>query len=215
VPGQTPHRITLALRRPYQYLLYLPAEYGKDERQWPLLVFLHGSGERGSDVNAVARNGPPKLAATGRVLPFILASPQCPERVEWYGPEVDEFVEQLAQRYRVDRKRIYLTGLSMGGFGVWATGIFNPDRYAALVPICGGGWEPANAARLKNVPVWAFHGAKDPEVPLEAEQRYVDEVNAVGGRAKFTVYPETGHDAWTAAYADPELYEWLLKQSRK
>ena len=207
-------RVTLRLQRAYDYLVSLPAGYEKDRRRWPLVVFLHGSGERGADVAVVARNGPPKLAAAGGDFPFVLVSPQCPEGVEWYGPEIDAFVEQMARRYRVDRKRIYLTGLSMGGYGVWAAAICNPARYAALVPVCGGGWDSEYAARLKAVPIWAFHGAQDPEVPIAEERAYVDAVNAAGGRARLTVYPEGGHDAWTETYANPAVFAWLLQQHR-
>ena len=201
--------------RQWQYLVLLPAGYEQGSQSWPLVVFLHGSGERGTDVTKVAVNGPPMLTAKGKAFPFILVSPQCPDGLLWSGPEVDTFVELIARRYRVDPKRVYLTGLSMGGYGVWEAGMYNPQRYAALVPVCGGGYSADTAYRLKDIPIWAFHGGKDPYVPLAEAKEYVDAVNAAGGHAKLTNYPEAGHDCWTETYANPALYEWLLAQSRK
>ena len=106
-----------------------------------------------------------------------------------------------------------MTGLSMGGFGTWSLAGFSPDRFAALVPICGGG-DPFIARRFVRTPVWVFHGAKDPVVPLAASEKMVEALKAANGNVKFTVYPEAGHDSWTDAYDDPELYTWLLQQKR-
>jgi predicted peptidase len=197
------------------YLVYLPKEYGKDRNmKWPLLLFLHGAGERGSDVNKVKVHGPPKLVAAGQDLPFIVVSPQCPEGQWWDEVALNALLDQAMKDYRVDADRVYLTGLSMGGFGTWALGSAHPERFAALAPICGGG-EPRAARRLRNVPVWAFHGAKDSTVPLQSGQEMVDALKAAGGNVKFTVYPEADHDSWTETYNNPELYKWLLAQKRQ
>jgi len=193
------------------YLLSLPKGYGRKDQTWPLILFLHGAGERGSNLNQVKMHGPPKLVKQGKDLPFIVVSPQCPAGI-WWTEKLDMLVallDEIESKYDVDPSRIYLTGLSMGGFGTWALACEKPERFAAIVPICGGGqWFLAD--RLKNVPVWAFHGAKDSVVPLDLSKKMVQAVKRAGGDAKLTVYPEANHDSWTATYDNPELYDWLL-----
>ncbi len=204
-------KVTLEL----DYLLALPKGYGNDDRKWPLLVFLHGAGERGSDLDKVKVHGPAKLIEQGREMPFIVVSPQCPEG-QWWTHRVESviaLIDDVAEKHRVDPKRIYLTGLSMGGFGTWSIASTFPNRFAAIVPICGGG-QPYLAGNLKTVPVWAFHGAKDSVVPLRESERMVNAVTSFGGEAKLTVYPNAEHDSWTETYNNPELYEWLLKHTR-
>ena len=201
------------------YLLYLPKDYDQDpEKEWPLLLFLHGAGERGSDLGLVKRNGPPRLVEEGMELPFIVVSPQCPAN-SWWNLHVEDLallLDELQVRYRVDQTRIYLTGLSMGGYGSWHLAAEFPERFAAVVPICGAGLHffgfPARVQVLRDVPIWVFHGAKDEVVPLRESEILVNELRKVGGRVLFTVYPEAGHDAWTETYADPKLYTWLLEQ---
>ncbi len=197
------------------YLLSLPEGYAEDEsRRWPLLVFLHGAGERGDDLSKVAVHGPPKLAAAGESLPFVLVSPQCPADQWWTEQPVLELVDHLEETLRIDPDRIYLTGLSMGGYGTWHFATLAPQRFAAIAPICGGGI-PYRMRLIPHLPVWAFHGAKDAAVPLEESSRLVAALEKAGNtRAKLTVYPEAGHDSWTESYANPELYEWLLAHSR-
>jgi predicted peptidase len=193
------------------YLLYLPANYDKSKDKLPLIMFLHGAGERGNNVNVVKKHGPPKMIAQGKSFDFIVVSPQCPNDV-WWPEKLDVLItllDEIESKYNVDTDRVYLTGLSMGGFGTWSLGIKYPDRFAAIAPICGGG-ERYGASRLKKVPVWAFHGAKDPTVPLVRSQEMVDAVKRAGGDAKLTIYPEALHDSWTETYNNPELYEWFL-----
>lgn len=203
-------QITLTL----DYLLYLPPEYEQKD-SWPLMVFLHGAGERGSDLSRLKVHGPPKLIEQGQDLPFIIVSPQCPADQWWPGleREVIAMIDEMMEQYRIDPRRIYLTGLSMGGYGTWAIGCAYPQRFAAMVPICGGG-RPFLAPALKNVPVWAFHGARDPVVPLRESEQMVEAVNRAGGSAKLTVYPEATHDSWTETYENPRLYDWLLSHSK-
>ncbi len=197
------------------YLLYLPEGYGEKDQKWPLMMFLHGAGERGSNLELVKKHGPPKLVEQGKDMPFIVVSPQCPSQGWW--PEKIEtlmaLLDEVQSKYAVDPDRVYLTGLSMGGFGTWALACEHPERFAAVAPICGGG-QRYLAHRLKNVPVWAFHGAKDPVVPLAESQTMVEAITRTGGQAKLTVYPEAQHDSWTATYDNPELYEWLLSHKR-
>jgi len=202
------------------YWLYLPHEYGQDTTRWPLILFLHGMGERGSNLELLKKHGIPKIAAQNPDLPYIAVSPQCPGDSWWTDQTaaLDALLRNIMQRYAVDPDRVYLTGLSMGGYGTWHLAAAYPHRFAAIVPICGGGLPmygfPERVAVLKDVPVWAFHGAKDETVPLAETQKLVDVLQRVGGNVRFTVYPEAGHDAWTATYGNPELYAWLLAQKR-
>ncbi len=209
----------MKLQRPVvmkiDYLLYLPKDYGKTQDKWPLMIFLHGAGERGSDLNKVKVHGPPKLIERGKDLPFIIVSPQCPSG-HWWPTKVETvmaLIDEIVEKYNVDESRIYLTGLSMGGYGTWAIACAHPERFAAIVPICGGG-QPYLASRLRDVPVWAFHGEKDPVVPVRESQRMVAVVNAAGGNARLTVYPDAQHDSWTQTYDNPDLYTWLLSHTK-
>ncbi len=194
------------------YLVYLPKEYDQKEA-WPLMLFLHGAGERGSNLDLVKLHGPPKLIAAGKEFPFIVVSPQCPEGKWWDSVELAALLDEITEKYKVDRDRIYVTGLSMGGFGTWSLAAYQPNRFAAIVPICGGG-EPFLTMLFPHVPAWVFHGAKDPVVPLERSEKMVEAMKKFGGKVKFTVYPDARHDSWTQAYNDPELYKWLLEQKR-
>jgi predicted peptidase len=176
------------------------------------MMFLHGAGERGSDLNKVKVHGPPKIVEYKKDFPFIVISPQCPEDDWW--PEKSEvlinLLDDIVAQYDVDTERIYLTGLSMGGFGTWALASKYPERFAAIAPICGGGGR-FMAYKLKDMPVWVFHGAKDKVVPLKESEDMVDAIREYGGSAKLTVYPEAGHDSWTETYDNQELYEWFLE----
>jgi predicted peptidase len=151
------------------------------------------------------------MIAHGKSFDFIIVSPQCPNDM-WWPEKTDLLItllDEIEAKYRVDTDRVYLTGLSMGGFGTWTLAAKYPNRFAAIAPICGGG-ERYSANRLKKVPVWAFHGAKDNTVPLARSQEMVDAIKKVGGDAKLTVYPEAEHDSWTETYNNPELYQWFL-----
>jgi predicted peptidase len=150
----------------------------------------------------------------GKQFPFIVVSPQCPNGQSWEPFKLAALLDEIAEKYKVDQDRVYLTGISMGGFGTWALASHSPNRFAAIVPICGGG-DPSRAKRIAHIPAWVFHGAKDPSVPLEDSQKMVDAMKKNGGDPKFTVYPEAKHDCWTKAYNTPALYEWLLQQKRK
>jgi predicted peptidase len=180
---------------------------------------LHGAGERGTNVWLVAKHGPPKIDITETNFPFIIVSPQCPEGKIWSNDLLLALLDEIENKYAVDTHRIYLTGLSMGGFGTWSLGLSHPEKFAAIAPMCGGGEliTPllADKAKLTTLPVWAFHGAKDPVVPVEESERMVALLKKHGvTEVKFTVYPEAQHDCWTETYANPELFEWFLKHSR-
>jgi predicted peptidase len=200
------------------YLLYLPKDYGKADKKWPLMLFLHGAGERGDNVEKVKAHGPAKLAAEGKDIDFIIVSPQCPQE-NWWPNLTDDLmllVEDISQKYQVDSKRLYITGLSMGGFGTWSMIVKYPDTFAAAAPICGGGDTVLAKFRLGKMPIWAFHGAKDNVVPLSKSEEMVNAVKAAGNEEiQFTVYPEAGHDSWTQAYNNPELYKWFLSHKKQ
>jgi dienelactone hydrolase len=201
--------------REVRYLLYLPQGYAQDTTQrWPLMLFLHGSGERGDDLEKVKTHGPPKLIAQGRQLPFIVVSPQAARSsMAWDAQDLYELLQDCKRKYRVDPDRVYLTGLSMGGFGTWDLALKHPEEFAAIVPICGGG-DTTDAWKLRNMSVWCFHGAKDSTVPIKRSQQLVHAVGRYNPSVKFTVYPEAGHDCWTVTYINDSLYTWLLSQKR-
>jgi predicted peptidase len=196
------------------YLLYLPPDYATEEKL-PLLVFLHGAGACDDNLDMVKRDGLPKLIEQGKTFPFIIVSPQCGKDQWWTAEqrELTALIDEIVAKYKVDPERIYLTGLSMGGFGTWSLAAYAPDRFAAIIPICGGG-TPNVARLLEKTPVWAFHGGKDPIVPVTQSQEMIDAIKKAGGEAKLTIYPDAGHDSWTATYANPEIYEWLLAHKR-
>lgn len=197
-----------------KYLLYLPEGYGQKKTTWPLVLFLHGSGERGDDPEMVKRHGPPRLVAEGRQFPFILVSPQCPEDRRWDVDTLGALLDQLSATCDVDPDRVYVTGLSMGGFGTWAMAQRWPDRFAAIAPVCGGG-DPEKARDIARLPIWVFHGVRDTVVPIASSEAMVMNLREYGSPVRFTAYPETGHDAWVQAYDTPELYTWLLAQRRE
>lgn len=221
-PGQTAQKFHLERKQVLaaDYLLFLPAGYGADPaKRWPLILFLHGAGERGSNVWLVAKHGPPKIDTAETNFPFIVVSPQCPEGKIWSNDLLLALLDEIETKYAVDTHRVYLTGLSMGGFGTWSLGLSHPERFAAIAPMCGGGEfiTPllADKSKLATLPVWAFHGAKDPVVPVEESERMVNLLKKSGVReVKLTVYPEAQHDCWTQTYANPELFDWFLQHAR-
>jgi hypothetical protein len=199
----------------YKYLIHFPENYDRVNVKYPLLLFLHGSGERGDDLNQVATHGPPVLAGRDTALrtEFVVLSPQCPAGEWWSALQLDLLLNQITKKYRIDPDRIYVTGLSMGGYGTWELAAEYPGRFAAIAPICGaGGADDAKA--LKNLPAWVFHGQADRSVPFQRSVEMVEALKKIGGRVKFTPYPNVGHDSWTVTYDNPELYDWLLRQKR-
>ena len=197
---------------PINYLLYLPPEY-TSRSKWPLVVYLHGAGARGPDINIVRHWGLPGLIEHGKKFGFILLSPQCARIRSWARELVVGLIEHVSNSLSVDRERVYLTGYSMGGFGTWAAASPNPDRFAAIAPLCGGG-DVSQAERLAKVPIWVFHGARGHVVPFKASRTMVEAVRKSGGRVEFTVYPDRDHDICELTYQNEHLYEWLLAQRR-
>jgi predicted peptidase len=199
-----------------RYLVHLPDDYDADpDRHWPLVLFLHGAGERGSDLESAALHGPPKLADAGQEFPFVLVTPQCSESSQWVTElsTLSGLLDEVVAGHRIDPARISVTGLSMGGYGTWSLAVRYPDRFAAIAPICGGLWLQS-AAPIRNLPVWAFHGDTDDVVPISATEQIVTELRSLGADVQFTRYPGVGHDSWTETYENPALYDWLLSHRR-
>ena len=197
------------------YLMYVPPNCEMEgDQKWPLVVFLHGRGESHGPLQKVAFWGPPKFAKRGDALPFLLVSPQCPADDFWNSDaqtsHVMELLASIEETFPVDARRIYLTGLSMGGYGSWSLAARHPNKFAAVVPICGGG-NPDDAPQLVDIPIWVFHGTEDSVVPYSKSLEMVESIRAAGGEnVRLTSLEHFGHNSWSAAYGHPELYSWLL-----
>jgi predicted peptidase len=202
------------------YLLYLPKDYQADgEKKFGLMYFLHGRGESNGPLSLVAKWGPPKFAARGDDLPWIIVSPQCPKSDNWSSDtqqtRLTELLQATIKNYNIDEGRVFLTGLSMGGYGSWTMATHHPELFAAVAPVCGGG-DPDQAEKLKDVPIWVFHGNQDRAVPFERSVKMVEAIkNAGGEKIRFTTLEYIGHNCWSAAYATPELYQWMEQQAKQ
>jgi predicted peptidase len=217
-----------------RYVLYVPRDYRPD-KAWPLIVFLHGAGERGDDgliptevgIGSAIRRNPDRF-------PGLVLFPQCPKDAFWdvMLEDLDLMMAHTRRDYSVDARRVYLTGLSMGGYGTWIWGATKADTFAAFMPICGGGNQndmarltkdgigdvfgtlPERVAKLATVPIWAFHGGKDGVVPSVRSQQMVRLVKEAGGKAQYTEYEELNHNSWDAAYAEKKAIKWMFKQKK-
>ena len=198
--------IRCVLRKPIDF---------NSEKKYPILLFLHGAGTRGNDIDKLCANPFFRLTDRHQNFPFVTIAPLCEENT-WFDvwERLKALVNDITNLPFADQERIYVMGASMGGYATWQLAMSMADRFAAIVPICGGGmyW---NAGRLVNVPIWAFHGAKDTAVLLEESVKMVEAVKRHGGEAKLTVYPENGHDAWSDTYSNPEVFSWLFQQQNK
>ncbi len=224
--AQTAQAFRVQIRQAVEaaYWLYLPQDYQREgERRWPLILFLHGAGERGTNLSKVAVHGPPKFLRNRPDFPFVVVSPQCPTGEVWSDETLLALLDHVLARHAIDPARVYLTGLSMGGYGTWSLATKAPQRFAAVAPICGGGETirvllpgPGQAAALRTLGVWAFHGAKDDVVPVAESERMINAFKAAGVKdLQLTVYPDAGHDAWTETYENPRLYDWFLEHQRR
>lgn len=195
---------------PFSYLAYTPEGYD-GSKPYPLVVFLHGAGERGEDLSLVARHGFFEHVKEGHKYPFLMVGPQCPKGKYWgnYIESLNLFLDHIQEKYNVDKSRIYLTGLSMGGTGTWLWLLANPERFAAAAPVCGTGiyWYTDSIA---NKPVWMFHGDEDEIVPIQESYNMVQSMKRWGKEPRLTVLKGVGHKAWNYAYHD-ELAEWFLQ----
>jgi len=193
------------------YIISYPDDFD-EQKNYPLIIYIHGAGGRGNNPELLMSLGLVYEIKKGRKLPFVVAAPQCYADT-WFEifDKLLAFIEHMINSGYVDKTRVYLTGASMGGYTSWQVAMTRPEWFAALVPICGGGmyW---NAGRLKDVPVWAFHGALDDVVYVTESINMVNAVNKAGGNAMLTVYPDVAHNSWERAFASDELYEWLMRQ---
>jgi predicted peptidase len=205
------------------YLLYLPESYGQNPlKKWPLILFLHGRGERGKDLELLKKHPLPKILEGQADFPAIVVSPQLSEqKLSWSGmiDPLNALLDKIQAKYSVDPRRVYLTGLSMGGFGTWEFALRYPARFAAIVPVSGGYREgsraaPENICDLKDVPIWVFHGGSDEIVPSFHSEILVEALQACGSNVRFTRYAGAEHEeGFLQAYAEPELFPWLFAQT--
>lgn len=197
-----------------EFMTRYPNHYQKGNR-YPVIISLHGAGTIGQQIEQLREQC--CFRATDHMEDFeaIMITPLCPEKT-WFDvyETLKGFVRSVIASEYCDPTRLYLMGGSMGGYTAWQLAMSMPEVFAALVPICGGGmyW---NASRLKDVPIWAFHGAKDTVVLCRESEIMVEKVNKHGGNAKLTIYPENAHDAWTDTYSNPEVYAWMLSQTKR
>lgn len=197
------------------YIVYLPQSYNINKKM-PLILSLHGSGERGNNIESVKKWGIHKILRENDDFPFIVVSPQCPADEIWEMQfnALKDLLDKIENDYNIDHERIYLTGYSLGGYGTWNFAILNPERFTAIVPISGGAISPKKALCLKNIPIWVAHGDSDTVVEFQESKRIVDCLKEYNPNIIFKVYEGGGHEVCTTAYEEPELFKWLLKQKK-
>lgn len=200
-----------------QYYLYYPKDYESEVTQeFGLLVFLHGGGESGAELEEIKKNGPPKLLVEGKEFPFLVLAPQNPHKRKWWNVHaVNQLVDKIIQSNRVDSKRIYLTGLSRGGSAAWDLAVQYPKKWAALAIVCGMTPTPYAHWINKKVPIWVFHGVEDKVIPVTESDAMVKKLKQMGYDVTYTRYEGIGHNAWDKAYTTEELYEWMAKQQKE
>ena len=193
-----------------KYNVIFPKNYNKgQQKDWPLILFLHGANERGNNITIINRHGPPKVARKMK-LPFVILAPQCDNEEYWETKKVIDLLGLAIEQHSINPKKVYLTGLSMGGFGTWQVASHYPERFAAIAPVCGGGTRQI-ANDLVNMPVWIFHGEKDNIIPVSKSIEMAEALEQAGNKVELTIYPNVGHDSWTQTYENPELYDWFQK----
>lgn len=207
-------KMTSTIHAKLNYLAFLPKTYSATGAGVPLIVFLHGSGERGTEIEKVKAWGPPAIAEKDPDFPFMVVAPQLGEGEAWHALALKGMLDEVLANYNVDQHRVYLTGLSLGGYGAWDLASRYPDYFAAVAPICGGGITRL-VGKMRAIPTWVFHGRKDDAVPEEESARMVQALKAAGGNVKYTLLPEAGHvDAWVHAYGEAGLFAWFMEQRK-
>lgn len=199
------------------YYLYYPEDYEtKANEKFPLLLFLHGGGESGDSLATIKTNGPPKLIAQGKQFPFLILAPQNPYKKKWWNTRaVVQLLDSITDNNRVDKRRIYLTGLSRGGGAAWEMAVQYPNKFAAMAVVCGMTPVPYASWIDKGMPIWVFHGEDDMSIPFSESESMVNRLRDLGHDVKFTRYPGVGHNSWIQAYETEELYSWFIAQVRK
>jgi predicted peptidase len=204
---------TFETKEGYQYLLYLPENYLISGKKWPLILYLHGLSEAGSDLKMLKTRGLPKVLDKGVNVPFVVVSPQCPAGEYWLPETLITLLERVVGEHHIDEDRIYLTGISLGGYGVWRTAIDNPGTFAAIAPICSGGI-PEGACLIKDLPAWVLHASEDTGVPVSDAEEMVDALKACGGTVRFTIL-EGDQASCDQPYGGQELFDWFLTHRKK
>lgn len=200
-----------------RYYLYYPEDYEQRKKEkFPLLLFLHGGGESGDSLATLKSNGPPKLIAEGKQFPFLILAPQNPHKKKWWNTRaVMQLLDTIVTNNRVDKNRIYLTGLSRGGGAAWELVVQYPDKFAALAVVCGMTPLPYASWINKELPIWVFHGTADKSIPYSESETMVNKLQSMGYTVKFTSYEGVGHNSWVQAYTTQALYDWLVQQEKK
>jgi pimeloyl-ACP methyl ester carboxylesterase len=207
-------RQRLGLAEKYNYLVDLPANYDADPaKRWPLILYLHSAAEYGGNIELVRESGLAGQIHKGRQVPAVVVSPQSPSSEGWDSQVLSQLLDEVSAKYRIDPDRIYLTGASAGGDGTWKLALAYPDRFAAIIPIAGEG-DSADAARLKDIPVWAFRGEKDDVIPASQETDMINAIAAAGGHAHLTIIPNAPHGVWDQVYSTDSVFTWLFAQKR-
>lgn len=203
-------------RPSYKYLLYLPKDYSTSDKMYPVMIYLGGGSQRGEDLNKLKTFGPPSLISKGREFDFIIVSPQCPEGKTWTSEKwFDSLAASLISKYRIDSNRIYVTGISIGGYGAWQVAMDYPGKFAAILPLCGGinNSDTSNISKIKRLPIWTFHGTADDMIPFEETDRVFRKLKALKSPIRFTRIKNAGHGI-QYLYEDPKIYRWMLKQRK-
>ncbi|WP_350287926.1 PHB depolymerase family esterase [uncultured Croceitalea sp.] len=199
------------------YYLYYPQNYDTAKnKDFGLLLFLHGGGESGGELDEIKRNGPPKLLVEGKEFPFLVLAPQNPHKRKWWNIQaVNQLLDAIIQENRVDPERIYLTGLSRGGSAAWDLAVQYPEKWAALAVVCGMAPVPYAHWVDKDLPIWVFHGDQDEVISVEESDKMVDKLKEMGYDVQYTRYEGVGHNSWSRAYTTEALYNWMESQKRK
>lgn len=198
------------------YYLYYPEQYGSTTEDYPLLLFLHGGGEAGSQLSDLQISGPPKMIVDGKQFPFLILAPVNPhKRKFWNQNALMQLLDSVVKNNRVDEQRIYLSGLSRGGTAAWELAVQYPEKFAAMAVVCGMTPLPYADWIDKQLSIWVFHGQDDPVIPVAESENMVRKLTEMGYKVKFTKYPGVGHEAWTKAYQNEELYNWFVQQKRE
>lgn len=201
----------------YNYLVYLPKDYFKQSKNYPLAIYLHGGSHKGNDLNKLKEYGLPYLVDQGRDFDFIIVSPQCPYNKYWSSENwFEPLYEKIISEYRVDINKVYLTGISMGGYGTFIVAMDHPDKFAAIIPLCGGcnDSDTLRICNLKDMPIWAFHGTADDMIPISETERIETTLNKCKGNIKFTKLEGEGHGIQHLYEKYTKMYKWMLQQSR-
>ena len=199
-----------------KYAVILPEGYDSQiEKRWPMILFLHGSGERGDDPSQLLNMKPLQYMRQTKGFPFVVVVPRCPGGEQWDPDTLNVLVDEALAKYRIDEDRVYLTGYSMGGTGTWTFAMAHPERFAAIAPVCGRVINVL-AYKIKDIPIWCFHGDKDDVVNFSFSTEMVAKLKNAGAKdVEFTIYPGARHGIWDETYSNPKLYEWMLGHKRE